>query len=152
MIKDNLDNASKYFLLSKNLEIGLKYLIETDFNNLEDGRYDITDEVYASVQSYETKNLEDCKFEAHKKYIDIQFIISGSEKIGVVDYDKTTNLIPYDNEKDLEFLKLEDFSSSVFETVNKNEFMILYPNDAHMPQVNSDSPQKVRKVVVKVQA
>ena len=79
-----LKNAKTYYNLSKNIRIGLEWLEKTDLKNLEDGKYEIENEtVYASVQTYITK--DDAKYEAHKKYIDIQYMINGAEKIGVTD-------------------------------------------------------------------
>lgn len=146
MLKDNISNINNYNTLDKNLLIGLNYLANTDFSKLNDGRYDINNDIYVNIQSYQTKQSAD--FEAHKKYIDIQYIIQGEENIGVCDIADCITTIPYNTDKDIEFLKGNDNFISLI----KNEFMILYPNDAHKPSIsiNKNMPETVRKAVVKV--
>jgi len=78
MILDRLENINYYKNLDENLTLGLEYLRDTDFSKLEMGKYEIKgDEVFAILQSYDTKEEVDCKLEAHKKYVDIQYMVSG---------------------------------------------------------------------------
>lgn len=154
MIKDNIKNANKYYPLSERIEIALKYLETTNFSELQDGSYEIKGrEIYANVQTYLTKSLSSAKFEAHKKYIDIQFVVEGEERIGIFDISNFDVDIPYSTQKDIEFLKLKnnDLKYS-FVTLKQNEFVILPPTDAHMPSVSSVSESTVKKVVVKLLA
>ncbi len=135
MIKDKLN---------KRIVEGLNYLASTDFTKVEDGRHDLTDYLYANIQTYQTK--EDALFEAHRDYIDIQYIISGEEKIGVTDYSSCTEAIAYDKEKDIEFLN----GNGEYYPLKEGEYMILYPHDAHKPSISLNNQSTVRKVVVKV--
>lgn len=135
MIKDKLN---------KRIIEGLNYLSSTDFVNVEDGRHELTDYMYANIQTYQTK--EDALFEAHRDYIDIQYIISGEEKIGVTDYSNCTEAIAYEKEKDIEFLNGE----GEYYPLKEGEYMILYPQDAHKPSISLNNQSTVRKVVVKV--
>ena len=85
MIKDKIENAHIYYNISENLEKGFEWIINTDLKTAKDWRYYIDGEnIYANVQSYETK--DDAPFEGHRKYIDIQYMISGVEKIGITNY------------------------------------------------------------------
>ena len=147
MIKDKLANSELYFSLSENIKQGLIWLKENDLEILEDRRYEIegTDN-YVSIQTYQTKN--DAKYESHKKYIDIQYIIEGSEKIGVTNLSNCISCIKYDSEKDLEFFDIN--CKEEFLTLNKGEFLILYPHDAHKPSISIDKITTVKKAVVKV--
>ncbi|MGN1153785.1 MAG: YhcH/YjgK/YiaL family protein [Candidatus Gastranaerophilaceae bacterium] len=125
----------------------INYMKSLDFETLEDGRLEISESVWANLQTYMTK--EDALFEAHRKYIDIQYMIIGQEKIGVCDYTKCKTNIPYDSKKDIEFLDCEND----FEYINMNpkDFLVLYPNDAHKPSISSTpQPTKVRKLVAKI--
>lgn len=131
--------------LNKRIVEGLNYLASTDFTKVEDGRHDLTDYLYANIQTYQTK--EDALFEAHRDYIDIQYIISGEEKIGVTDYSSCTEAIAYDKEKDIEFLN----GNGEYYPLKEGEYMILYPQDAHKPSISLNNQSTVRKVVVKVQ-
>ncbi len=145
MIKDNLKNASKYYSLSPRMELAFKFLENNNLNNFKLGQHEIDgDNIYMNIQEYETKISDN--LEAHRKYIDIQYMIKGEEKMGVCSLD---NLIPtceYDEEKDVIFYKGE----CDFELVKENDFIVFYPEDAHLPCQVVEAPKMVKKVVVKV--
>ena len=146
MIKDKITNYLTYENLHEGLKQGLKYLAETDFSKIKNGTYEISGkDVYAIVQEYQTKEVG--QLEAHKEYIDIQYIIEGSEKIG---YSKLKTQTPAtDYEPDIIFYKDKQ---DEFIEMNNGDFAIFYPDDLHMPCITINQPQKVRKVVVKVKA
>jgi len=124
MIKDNIKNANLYYNLSKRFEIGLKYLQKNDFTNFKNGKYPIlNEEIFASIQDYTSKPLEEGKFEAHKKYADIQFIVKGSEKLGICNIKNFTLSQIYDEQKDIEFLTPIDKSLCNFFELNEGEFV-----------------------------
>ena len=132
--------------LSENIQMGLEWLRINDLDKFSDGRYTIDgDRIFVNIQSYETKR--DALFEAHRKYIDIQYMIEGEEKIGVARYSECKNEIPYDNIRDIEFLSCK---ADNYQLLKKGEFLILYPEDAHKPSIAIDNPNKVKKAVVKV--
>jgi len=148
MIFDNLKNYKQYKNLAE-LQKGFEFLINTDLKNLPDGRYEIEgDKIYANVQSLKTKNKEDKKWEVHRKYIDIQYVIKGYEcmGIGVLD-DFRIIKTPYDDAKDIEFLDGEKYS---FINVEEGNFTVFYPNDVHAPMLSIDTPQDIKKVIVKI--
>lgn len=147
MIKDKLTNAEIYYGISPRLKKGLEWLKSNNLANIEDGRYSIDGEnIYANVQTYETKDK--ASYEAHRKYADIQYMITGIEKIGVCDYTNCSTIDEYNEEKDIEFLKCNKEESH--QVLNEGDFLILYPQDAHQPSLKYDRNQKVKKVVVKV--
>lgn len=151
MIKDNIKNANIYHNLSEFIKIGLNYLENTDFSKVSNGRYEILeDKVYANVQDYISKPEHEGKFEAHKRYIDIQYIVKGEEKIGVSDILNFEEATVYESEKDIIFLTPKIDSKVEFIELKEKEFMILTPQDAHMPMITIDQPCYVKKVVVKV--
>jgi len=125
---------------------GLEFLKETDFSKLEDGKHVLSDDMYVNVQTYTTKS--DADFEAHRDYVDIQYMISGEELIGVTNYSDCKTTVPYDREKDIEFLSGKGNYTEMY----TGDFMVLYPDDAHKPSISIDraNPAKVRKAVVKV--
>lgn len=145
MIKDKLVYADTYYGISENLKIGLEWLKNADFKNINDGKYVINDDLYVNIQTYETKDT--ALFEAHRKYIDIQYIISGEEKIGISDYNMCSTLEEYNKEKDIEFLSA---NSDNYEILRDGEFVILFPHDAHQPSLDNNKKRTVRKAVVKV--
>lgn len=146
MIKDSIKNYLTYNLDEK-LNAGLKYLVQTDFSSMENGKYEILkDKVFAIVQDYNTKPENIAKFEAHRKYIDIQYIIKGHEKIGVAQIEGYTAIGDYDEEKDIIFF---DGKANDFITMKEGDFAIFFPQDLHMPSVAINESSYVKKVVVK---
>ena len=146
MIVDKLENASMYAGCCEKLAGAFRWLCETDLTAIDTGRHDIDgDNVFALVQDYETKPLSQGFLEAHRKYTDIQYIVSGVERIGYANIDDVTSE-PYDQEKD--FLKLTGPADMI--TMNAGMFAVFCPQDAHMPGIAVEESSAVRKVVVKV--
>ncbi len=147
MIIDKIENSGLYLNLGKRIAKAFKYINSTDFSRIEPGRYEIeNDNIFAIVNEYETKNVSDCVLEAHRKFIDIQYICSGVELIGVA---PLVNQIPtkeYDESKDCAFFNEE----TSFVEMTGGMFAIFFPDDLHMPGVKTDSILKVKKVVIKV--
>lgn len=149
MILDNAKNLSKYFDLSPNIKTAAKYLLETDLSAVTPGIHKIDgDEVYANVQIYETKPWDKGFFEAHKKYIDIQFVFSGSELITVAP--ESALEIDEDHFAEKDFSKYKDTVRGTDYVLNAGDFLILYPEDAHRPQILSEKSATVKKFVMKV--
>lgn len=145
MIKDNIKRAEIYYGISKNLKQGFEWIKSNDLMNMPDGRYDLGGGNYANVQSYETK--DDAPFEAHRKYMDIQYIISGEENCGVGDYANFRTVEAYSEEKDIEFL---EGSCGDYYTLKSGEFFVFFPHDTHKPALDSGKKRFVKKVIVKV--
>lgn len=147
MVIDNLMNACFYKGLGERLSAALKYLKETDFSSMEPGKYEIDQSnVFALVQRYESKQPETGKWEGHRKYIDIQYVAEGSERMGYANITRMKAIRQYDVEKDFILFKGEgDYFSAV-----AGSFAIFTPQDAHMTGIMTDKPQMVKKVVIKV--
>ena len=129
----------------------LIYLRDHDFKTMKDGKYEIEgDTIYAKLQRYMTKPIEECRPEAHKKYIDVQFLVEGREELGWCAYSPDLRTISsYDGREDVAFFEQLVPESSII--LQPGDFAVLYPNDVHRPQVAIDSiPSQVTKVVVKV--
>jgi YhcH/YjgK/YiaL family protein len=147
MIFDRLKNANQYFTLGEKIAKAFQYLSQTDFTKVEPGKYEIDgDNVFALVQTYNTKPFSVGKWEAHKKYIDIQYIVSGKEKMGFTETSKVIILEEYNEEKDCAIYKGE----GNFLIAEEGHFAIFFPSDVHMPSMAINIPKEVKKVVVKV--
>lgn len=147
MVFDQLKNAQLYFAFGDRMKAGLEYLLNTDFAATEPGKYEIDgDNVFALVQEYNSKPMTSGKWEAHKKYADIQFIVSGKEKMGYSNSQKMIVTVDYNEEKDISYLKGE----GIFLTVEEGSFAIFFPSDIHMPGIAVNLSTPVKKVVVKV--
>lgn len=145
MILDALDNAAKYAGLKNGLSEGFGFLDQPGIAELEDGRYEISgDRVFAIVDRTTGRKVEDAQLEGHRKYIDIQYVISGDESMGWSPREGLVNSVDYDEEKDLEFF--EGAPQSIAK-IPPGMFAIFLPTDAHLPLIG-DGP--IHKVVVKV--
>ena len=148
MIIDNLDNAAYYNSLGENIAKALSYLKSTDFTQLETGKYEIEgDEIFALVSEYQTKHARDEKLEAHKKYIDVQYIVSGAELMGCSTFTGQQPSKEYDESRDF---MLYDEQPDFFVKVTAGMFTIFYPTDLHMPSIEVGEPSAIKKVVMKV--
>lgn len=146
MIVDKIENAEIYQGLGDRLLAGLAYIKETDLAVLKPGRYDISEGLFALISEYDTKDEADCKPEAHEKYADIQYIISGTELIGYVPLEDQVPSVPYNPEKDLVF-----YDTKVSYTEMKaGMFAVYFPTDIHRPGVQNGTSSLVKKLVLKV--
>ena len=148
MYSCSINIATKYDYLSAKFKAGYKWLAETDINALADGAYSILgDEVIANVQSYTTEPAEQRKFEAHKKYFDIQYIAAGQEYFGVC-HSEGLNECEAHPEKDLYFFDEPKLSGMIL--LREGDFIVVEPEEAHKPRCAAGVSVKVKKVVVKV--
>ena len=148
MVTDLLANAAIYRPLGARIARAFDYLATTDCTRLADGRYPISDdEIFALVQRYTTKPLAAGRWEAHRRYIDLQVVLAGTERIGYAPIG-TLRAEPYDADRDLLWLA----GDGSFVTIPAGGFAILWPDDAHMPQIAVDAPAAVTKVVIKIAA
>lgn len=146
---DRKSFAVSYFKNKARWDKAFNYLKSTDLSKLELKRYDIDgDNLYVMVSEYLTKNEEDARFEAHQKYIDIQYVVSGKEMIGVADASQKQDVLEaYDPAKDIEFSTV---TGSVNLKATSENFFILFPENIHRPGLKDGMNELVRKVVVKV--
>ena len=112
------------------------------------GKYELEGGAYVSVQEYTTKARSEAKYEAHKKFIDIQLILSGRELIAVTPIEKMEIKDEYNETKDVMFFQHNDECTDY--VLEAGDFLILYPQDVHMPGVCVNERSLVRKIVVKV--
>lgn len=150
MIMDNLKNADKYEKLNNHFQKAFQFLMNTNLEELSAGRHEIDgDNVFANVQEYETNPIEQTGWESHAKYIDIQFVVKGKEKIGWCDIDKLTIKEDRSKTSDAIFYEnnLNPFSESL---LAEGDYCIYFPSDAHRPCICHNEVQPVKKIVVKV--
>ena len=134
------------FQLADRLMLALKFLQEGNVAELLPSRIELDgDKVFAMIQHYDTKPKEQGVWEAHRKYIDVQYVVEGQELMG---YANLGHLKAGEYNADKDFLMLKGEGSYVL--MKPGTFVILGPQDAHIPQVAVDMPQPVKKVVVKV--
>ncbi len=147
MILDSLDNFDKYLALNINFNIVSNFLRTTDLINLPEGKIEISDSVFAIISNYTTKQKEESFIEYHKKYIDIQIVISGCELIGYTAYKDCIDINFFD---DKDYGKLEGELN--FFKLKSGYFALFFPFEGHMPQIiASEFDKYVKKIVFKIE-
>ncbi len=148
VIIDTIKNATLYTDVHPGLRKGFEFLQKFD-PSLPDGRIDIDgDEVFALVQSYRTKPAAGKQFEAHRRYLDIQYIADGRETIEVTPIHRLRSATEYDPERDRMLYDGGDDYTLIL--LLEGDFAILYPEDGHKPCCLHLASEPVRKVCVKV--
>ena len=84
--------------------------------------------------------------EAHRKYLDIQYIVKGKETMGWADLADCTPATEFSEEKDIGMYS-GDFT---FTTIREGMCYVVFPEDVHMPGRHLDVPNDYVKVVVKL--
>ena len=116
---------------------------------LADGRHEIAgDGVYAIMVTHQPKPVQECRFETHRRYADVVYLVSGSEMIGYAPAEALEAEGEYDAEKDLAFYRSPEFFTPVLLTAGM--VAVFYPEDGHMPGCIYEREEVVGKIVVKV--
>lgn len=147
MITDHIKNRRLYEtahpLFSQAFDFIASYLAEPK----PVGKYELLgDALFAMVQSYPAK--ADARMEAHDKYIDLQFVASGEEKVLWAQREALTVTEDLTATKDALFLTDGDRPAAF--TLRAGDFAIFYPGDAHKPGLATETPADVVKIVVKI--
>lgn len=148
MIYDRFENLNLYCQPGTPLHRALVYARDVA-RTVADGRMDIDgNRLYASVATYETGSREERRFEAHKKYIDVQVLLEGEECIDVSLEKDLPTLEAYDEKKEVMFLKAPQHVASL--PMKPGYFAVFYPPDTHRPGCHLLEKRRVRKIVMKV--
>lgn len=145
MIVDKIERIELYAALLPGIRKGMAAVVALG-DESACGRYEF-EGGYFMVQKGETIPLERGTFEAHRKYIDVQIMLEGSEYVAWGDIRDLRVEIPYDEDIDV-----ERFSGS-FEHVikiSKSMFYVAFPHDAHKPVSHTDVPSSYTKIVMKL--
>ena len=140
------DDVGKY---PEAIQKAISYLKDNDFIHMEPGVYEIQGkDIYAQVFDAETGEVSEKRPEVHEKYVDVQFLVSGKEKLGSTLDTGNYEVDERFDERDLIFYK--SVENEGFIEATPGCYSIFFPADIHRPTCISGEPMKVRKVVVKV--
>ena len=147
MIFGNINHEKTYSNLDKDLVRCLNYAKENNLLEYEKGSYEIEDkDIFVNIVEYETCEKEDRFWEAHKKYIDVHLMLDGCERI---DINFIENLEQKEYEEEGDFLPLEGEHNSYVE-LRKGDFLVCYPEDAHMTAIKVNEKENIKKAIFKV--
>ena len=146
MILDSLENSHLYTCLGHGFADAFAFLRQPNLETLPVQTHEIhSKRLFAIVSRGPGRRREDAKLEIHRKYIDIQFVISGTDTMGWAPLASCSHpASSYDKGKDIRFFS-DDPESWV--KVQPGRFVIFFPDDAHLPAISSG---EIHKVVVKV--
>ena len=144
MIYDKLENFEKYVSVHEEFKTVAEFIKNNDLLALPVGKSPINEKVFYNRQSYMGKPDTD-KYESHIKYIDVQIVLKGVEKIK---HSTVAPVIEELNEKDCYFTYTnQDGSVTVFE----NTFAVYFPGELHAPGIGVNDEQ-IEKIIFKVMA
>jgi YhcH/YjgK/YiaL family protein len=150
MIYDQRRALSSYKGISKNLDAAIDYLLKNDVGKLPDGKHPVAggDTVVVQVSRYQTKDPGTAKFEAHKKYIDIQMVADGREGCYYLPLEGLAEDGPFAAERDVGFYRGEN--KSLF-PLEPGMFAVFFPWDAHKPSCDYEGKKSnIHKIILKV--
>ena len=123
-------------------------LLQTfDSSDYPVGRHDINENLFFFLNRYETKDEKNCVWEAHRKYLDIHYILEGQENIAI-DHIKR-QIIQKDYDADIDAIFLEGMVHTHV-TMSPGDVMICFPEDSHKVGIRTEERQMVKKIVLKV--
>ena len=146
MIIDVLENSGKYLPLNPRFAEAFRYLRSPAAGLLEPPRTDIDgEELFALASREKGKRRSDAKLESHRKYIDIHYIVSGTDSMGWRPTGRCSEVLSaYEEGKDVAFFGDEPL---MWCNIGAGSFAIFFPEDAHAPMVSDDV---VHKVILKI--
>ncbi|MDF2698607.1 MAG: hypothetical protein K0Q49_163 [Haloplasmataceae bacterium] len=150
IIGRELKELRNYYGHSKNLDFAIDFILGNDLITFGVGKQELLGkEVTLSVEEYEPRDIEQCYFENHHKYLDIQIVLSGKEGFGYANVNnkdlQVTNA--YNADKDIAKYALKP--EFIFE-MQTNSFAVVYPEDLHMPKIKLADSLQVKKAIFKV--
>ena len=148
MIVDSFANYRHYETFSKDLYCGICF-IRNLADDIEFGKYVVNERAFAIVEEYWTSLNQEPRFEAHRKYYDIQYALLGSERIYWESLERVYPTMPYSPESDVAFFS-SDRSDQRYCDIGNGIFAVMFPGDAHSPKNASLNSELIKKVTVKV--
>jgi YhcH/YjgK/YiaL family protein len=149
MIVDKIENVSLYSKISGQIASALKILSSKEISSASEGKHEVEgNKLFYLVQKYSTKPRNQGQMEAHKKYIDIQFVLDGQESIFVENISACKLASAYNENDDAAMYDVPKNFSEIY--MSKGMFCILFPQDGHLPCRTAASESKVHKIVFKV--
>ena len=147
MICDRIENLAHYKPLCPHLDDVTSFLSENDAASLAPGHYDINDELFVNVEEYAPG--DNALFEAHRAYIDLQYLFVGDEETAVIPIADGVTEKEYDSAIDAAFYTSADDASEFKLFMRAGTFAIFEPHDLHSP-CRKYRADKVKKLIFKI--
>lgn len=146
---DVVEFAKQYHAHQEWWDKSFAYLRDHQLNELENGKLELDpNNVTVSITDSETRELDKTKWESHRSFIDLQYIVRGKERMIVADTSALKVTSPYNDKKDVANYSGEGVGKSYI--AKPGTFYLFFPADAHRPVIHVKGYDKVKKVVVKI--
>ena len=152
MIFTNVNDEVQNKRLAKDIQFCIEYAKKNENRilSLVHGSYDVGyNDIKMNIGKYFTKSENEKFWESHKKYLDVQIMINGTEQVAINDI-QDMEVKSFDEEKDLTILE----GDKAFDIIMKTgDVLVFFPNDVHKPELNvseNDNSGNIRKIVTKV--
>ena len=147
MILTNLYDRQKNKTLNEKIQKCIEYVKNNDILSFETGVYEIEDGIKMNYDNYNSKEEKDGLWESHIKYLDVQVMLDGEEYIAVNNI-KNMKKKSKDQKNDIIFF----IGDELFKIpLKKDDILILYPEDVHMPGLKIRKSIFNKKVVFKIE-
>lgn len=139
--------AEQNKLLPEVWKKAFEFISRKDLATIAEGTYDLDGKgLFATVSYYMTK--DSARFEAHRKYIDIQYVVEGHERIDIAAPGAERHeSSAYDTTEDIEFFDIDDSHSLM---ADSSRFFVFFPDEGHRPCMKTGDNVRVKKIVVKI--
>ena len=139
--------ANHYQKFPARWDLVFKFISENDLKTLPLGKKVISDEVSINVQEYTTKEPGVERFEGHRANIDLQYVVSGKELIGIANRANAKEIVAFDDKKDYAGFQVPSITLHV---ATPAHFFVFFPANIHLPGIQYGEKAAVRKVVFKI--
>ncbi len=151
MIVDHISNLDKYVSLSKEIQTVVDYIKQTNLITIEPGKYDVvTNRVKLLRENYVARPQEECFFESHQLFGDIQLVLKGEEYFGYMPKDTTSFKVTHEYDQDKDVLKGQATSDFTRVLLTEGMFALVLKYELHMPKLENKPNTEVIKAVFKI--
>lgn len=143
---NSLEHSNQY---PTTIRTALKWIRDHDIAHMDTGTYELQGrDIYINIQDITTQPAELCYAERHNDYLDIQYVVSGVERMGHVPYTGRESVLKEILDRDT--VLYQNMEHENFVNVPAGSYCIFFSDDIHRPGCAADGPSKVRKAVVKI--
>jgi len=147
VIIDKLESFEIYKKINRRFSHAFDFILNYERSRMGEGKYEIDgSKVFALVQEYHTQSSDKFVWEAHRKYIDLQYMLEGTEDMGYAHISSMKPISDYIDTDDYILFK----GDGMYIKVREGFFTIFFPHDCHKVRVSTGSISKVKKIVVKI--
>ena len=144
---DKRKMAESYYKFKSRWDMAFQFLKDNDLKTLT-GTHNLDGtNVYVIVSDYNSKDKSDTRYESHERYVDIQYVASGEELMGITTDDKAEVAVPYNKANDITFYK---FEGGDYVKATPKSFFVFFPGELHRPSIKDGESVPIKRIVVKI--